>query len=163
MATHTKSQVTILAETAMTDGICIAGVDSTNKWFRPVPRSRNNFTPSMLSYENAIVVEPYNEIEFVTRKHLNNSPHSEDVEIDESKYPKLLRTLSDSQLQKLMGQIDEHNSASRARLELENWLVGMERSLMLTSVDQVISAQRNTNTFEDKHDQRRIIFRIGSA
>jgi len=162
MANDGKTRVTILAATKMTDGICIAGVDSDNRWFRPIPEGAYNFSPTLLSSGGQIIVAPYNVIEFLKGKRLGRPPHSEDVEVDSSIGPSLVGTLNDNQLHTLMKQIDEHDSIPYGVQNLENWLVSENRSLTLTHVDEVIDAFRN-NYSEDSLDQRRVSFRVGSS
>ena len=162
MSNGEKSRVTILAATKMSDGICIAGIDSDNKWFRPIPKGAYNFSPSLLMSEERIVVAPYNVVEFLKSKRLERPPHSEDVEVDSSTSPKLIGTLNDVQLHGLMKQIDEHDSIPQGVLNLENWLVSEKRSLILTRVDEAIDAYRNDYR-EDTLDQRRVSFRVGTV
>lgn len=154
-----KSHVAILASTAMSDGFCIAGVDSRNKWFRPIPKGRHNFLKHMLQAGTKTVVEPYNIVEFVTRHPLKNSPHSEDFEIESGVSPTLIRTLGDSELEGLLGQLDGHEAIPPSVPELEDWLMRENRSLTLTRVDKITNAFRNTYS-QDTLGQRRIRFKI---
>ena len=138
-------------------GICVAGVDMDGHWVRPVKLPEFDFSPQQLSQKGRVVVEPYNEVEFRLGQHLNNSPQSEDVEAVAAG-PILMRTLNEIQLLSLMQQKDEHQGVADNGNDLEGWLVGMNRSLVLTRVDEVLRAYRNT--YSDGRRQRRIVFRV---
>jgi hypothetical protein len=144
----------------MLNGICVAGVDRNDRWVRPVRLPEFDFSPHLLSETGRVVVEPYNQIEFHVRRQLNNSPQSEDVEVDLSHGPHLMGTLSDRELLTIMGRIDERHSVEEHGDNLETWLVGANRSLVLTSVDDVLRAYRRE--LDDGRLQRRIFFRVGS-
>ncbi len=144
----------------MLNGICVAGVDREGRWVRPVKLPEFDFSSDMLSEAGRVVVEPYNEVEFHTRGRLNNSPQSEDVEVDASHTPHLTRTLNDRELLTTMRQIDERRSVEERGGNIETWLVGANRSLVVTSVDEVLRAYRRTT--DDGRRQRRISFRVGT-
>ena len=157
MANGETTRIRILATTKMYNGICVAGLNSGNKWIRPVSRDGLNFTPHSLSSSGNVVVEPYNEIEFRGHKRLNNFPQSEDVEVY-SQPPKFIRSLGDGELRTLLDRIDEHDSVARHSNDLEGWLISENRSLVLTRVDKILGAYRNT--FNERR-QRRIRFQVG--
>jgi hypothetical protein len=157
MTNGATARIKVLAATKMYDGICVAGLDEGNQWIRPVSRDGLNFTSRSLSSGGVVFVEPYNEVEFRTYRRLNNSPQSEDVEASS---PKLIRTLSDGELSKLMARIDEHDSIARHADDLEEWLISQNRSLVLTSVNKPLNAYRST--FNQRR-QRRITFRVGGG
>jgi putative nucleic acid modification protein with dual OB domain len=144
----------------MSYGVCIAGLDRADRWVRPVKLPEFDFSPALLSEAGRFVVEPYNEIEFHTRGRLNNSPQSEDVEVDVSHDPHLIRTLDDRELLTIMGRIDERRLVEEHGGSLEAWLVGANRSLALTRVDDVLRAYRRDT--DDGRRQRRISFRVGT-
>jgi hypothetical protein len=141
----------------MMNGICVAGIDEGGRWVRPVNLPEFDFSPQELSQAGGVVVEPYNEVEFRLGQRLNSSPQSEDVEAIGAT-PLLVRTLNENQLLTLMQQKDEHQGVVENGNDLETWLVGMNRSLVLTRVDDVLRAYRNT--FNERR-QRRIVFRVG--
>lgn len=158
MTNGAKIRITVLAATKMYSGVCVAGIDGSNKWVRPLSSGGLNFTPQSLSAGNSVVVEPYNEIEFRVHNYPNNSPQSEDVQVY-SGTPTLLRTINDDELRALMARNDEHDSVERHADDLEPWLVSENRSLVLTRVDRPLRAYRNSF----KPDQRRISFQIGGT
>ena len=100
MGNRSSVRIAILAATKMYNGICVAGVDTNNRWIRPVSPGGLNFSQRSLSAFGRVMVEPYNEIEFRIRRLLNNSPQSEDVEVT-SGSPNFLRTLNNNELQAL--------------------------------------------------------------
>jgi hypothetical protein len=157
-------RLTILAVTRMDNGICVAGVDGTRTWIRPVtPPPDLNFTKESLSERGRIVVEPYSEIEFHVRARLNNSPQGEDHEIDVSQEPHMVRTLTDGELIALMGALDEHDSVGHqgSRDAFVGWLTDANRSLVLTRVDRVNSAYRGSGDYGRR--PRRLSFRVGTT
>ncbi len=157
------SRVTILAVTKMHDGICVAGVDRARAWVRPVRVPGYNFSKDALLERGRVVVEPYNEVEFRMRNRLFNSPQSEDHEIDPSYEPHLVDKLNDGQLTTLMTKLDEHDSVEgqRSRDGLMDWLTGLNRSLVLTRVDMVLSAYRGSTDYGRR--PRRLSFRVGNS
>ncbi len=157
------SRVTILAVTKMHNGICLAGVDRARTWVRPVQVPDYNFSKSALYERGKVVVEPYNEVEFHVRNRLDNSPQSEDQEIDPAYEPHLVGQLDDGQLTKLMTQLDEHDSVGhqRSRDGLMDWLTGLNRSLVLTRIDRVLSAYRGSTDYGRR--PRRLSFRVGNS
>jgi hypothetical protein len=159
LANREAIRLTILATTRMLNGICIAGIDSEDKWIRPVPRDAESFTPSSLSPSRRVVVEPYDEVEFVVRRQLKNSPHSEDLEVDSSRTPSIIRNVGETALGRLMRRNDEHDQISEKGGDLERWLKQQNRSLTLTRVDEAVDAFRGT--FDPAGGQRRIRFRVG--
>jgi len=122
-----------------------------------------NFTKKSLSEHGRVVVDPYNEIDFRIRARLNNSPQSEDHEIDASHEPHLARTLTDSELMALMRALDEHDSVGRqgSRDAFVRWLTNANRSLVLTLVDKVNSAYRGSGDYGRR--PRRLSFRVGTT
>jgi hypothetical protein len=141
----------------MLNGICVAGVDVNGRWVRPVKLPEFDFSPQQLSQAGRVVVEPYNEVGFRLGQRLNNSPQSEDVEAVATA-PILIRTLNENQLLALMQQKDEHQGVAENGDDLETWLLEMNRSLVLTRVDEVMRAYRNT--YSGGRRQRRIVFRV---
>jgi len=156
-------RLAILASTRMHNGICIAGVDANRRWVRPVTPPDLNFSKDALSEHGQVVVEPYNEIDFRIRGRLSSPPHSEDHEIDISREPHLVRTLTDGELTALMSAIDEHDSVGRQRTRdtFVNWLTNANRSLVLTRIDRVDSAYRGSGDYGRR--PRRLSFRVGTT
>lgn len=160
MPISASRRIVILASTRMLNGICVAGVDASGKWVRPVNLPEFDFSPQQLSQAGKVIVEPYNEVDFRLGQWLNSSPQSEDVEAIEGA-PRLVRTLSEGELVALMQAKDEHKELAVHGNDLEGWLVGMNRSLVLTKVDEVLTAYRNT--YSGGRRQRRIVFRVGNS
>jgi hypothetical protein len=157
LVSSASGRIVILASTRMMNGVCVAGVDVEGHWVRPVKLPDFDFSAQQLSQAGRVVVEPYNEVEFRLGQRLNNSPQSEDVEAV-AVAPILIRTLNERELLALMQQKDEYQGVADNGNDLESWLVGMNRSLVLTRVDEVLRAYRNT--YSDGRRQRRIVFRV---
>src|SRR5438093_2160678 len=152
------NRLVILAATKMLGGICVAGIDRSAQWVRPVNPPDFAFSPSQLSEDGTVIVEPYNDVEFVVGERLNNPPETEDVTAIVSSQPHLVRTLNDGEVLALLHQMDEHDNVAEHGADLEGWLVGIRRSLVLTRVDELLTAYRNM--FNERR-QRRIVFRVG--
>lgn len=156
-------RITILAATRMYNGICVAGVDQSRDWTRPVRLPEFNFDRESLSERDEVVVEPYNEIEFRITRMLDDSPQSEDCQIDRTRAPHLVRTISDPELTALMKSLDEYDTIERQKDKegVSKWLTNLNRSLALTRVDKVLKAYRGSSDYDRR--PRRLIFRVGNA
>ena len=163
----TLVKISVLASTKMKNAICVAGVDSNDKWVRPVPKDGLNFQPSQLVERGRVVVEPFNEVDFVAVRPLANVPQSEDLEVDAMREPRLIRTLSDSEAGSLLRRLDEHevvsshgNRVDSSGSRLEAFLVSKNRSLIVSRVDHVQGVSTSYFAGQGKY---RIQFSIGDA
>ena len=160
MGHPTATRIVVLAATKMFGGMCVAGADSDAHWVRPVNPPGYSFSPQELSENGRVIVEPYNEIEFVAGERLGNPPETEDIKAIVSEQPHLVRTLDDGDTLALLRRMDEHDEVAVHAGELEHWLIGVERSLILTRADELLLAYRNA--FNERR-QRRIVFRVGQS
>ncbi len=151
----------------MMGGICVAGVDPNNRWVRPVPKSESSFQPSQLEQNGHVVVEPYAEVEFTVVRTLTNRPQSEDVLVSSSAGPRLIRGLSDGEVELLCDELDESSlvsstadSTDPSGKKLEDALISQGRSIILTSVGEVQGATTHYFSGQGKY---RIHFSVDGA
>lgn len=89
-----KKRITILATTKRRNGgVCIAGIDSTGSWVRPVKDNGNYFVKDDLFFQNRVIIDYLYELDFELDQHIPEPPNTEDYKISEEKKPQFIRQI----------------------------------------------------------------------
>lgn len=146
-------KITILACTYMTGNKrCIAGLDQSGKWIRPVKNPLNH--EDLLDEHGNLIYAPFNIVDVPLLTNEPQSPHSEDWAIDTRKKATVLQTLTSSDLRKTF--LDKHTEnkilIGKEKEHLREILTKLNRSLILFGPVEIISISK------DKHP--RVSFKI---
>lgn len=91
-----KKRITILAATKRkNNGVCIAGIDSTGSWVRPVKLNGGYFVKSELFSGDKVVIDCFNEVDFELDEHMPVPPNTEDYKISDGIKPVFVRQIID--------------------------------------------------------------------
>ena len=147
-------KITILACTYMQDNQrCIAGLDQSGKWIRPVKNHPLDHE-DLLDEKRNLIYAPFNIVDTPLLSNAPQAPHSEDWIIDSKKMPILMGSIHLSELRKSF--LDEHVEnkilIGKEKEHLRNILKNLNRSLILFGPVNILSISK------DKHP--RIMFRI---
>lgn len=106
-----KKRIIILATTKRKDnGVCIAGIDSSGSWVRPVRINGNYIDKSELFTDNKVIIDYFHEVDFELDEHLPVHPNTEDYKISENKKPVLIRQIfNDKERLELLNIHSEHS------------------------------------------------------
>ena len=146
-------KITILACTYMKDDRrCIAGIDESGKWIRPV---KNYFTHKDLFDENGtLIYAVFNVVEVPLLSNAPQPPHSEDWIFDTEKNPILLRSIDSLELRKsfLDKNVENRILIGKEKEQLRDILKKLNRSLVLLGPVEIVSISK------DRHP--RVSFKI---
>lgn len=147
--------IVIMATTRMMRNICVAGQSTSGSWVRPIkiPGFSLNFA-DLKGPDGFVVVENYNQVEFSFVKKFVGDPHSEDVLVDWSVQPRLLRRLSDDEVFELLQRTDETREVGT---NIEGYLISHKRSLVNVRPDGPFSYEMKQ---QDCKTQRIITFAV---
>jgi hypothetical protein len=151
-------EISILATTKMYNGVCVAGLDSDLDWTRPVKQPGFNLQRSDLRRLGKVVIENYNQVEFLFTRRLENKPHSEDVAVDWSRKPKLRGRLAEDEVFELLNDTDETPNVGSS---IKRFLVSGKRSLVNVRPDGPIEGYMERKPYG--RVQRRMKFCVNRA
>jgi len=124
----------ILAVTRMLNEICVAGVDESHTWMRPVRQTNLNLLKSDIFQENKCVLRNYNVVRFLSKRRLNNVPHSEDFLVDWSYKPTIIKELDPDARKILYRRMDQTKDIKN---NISSYLKTNKRSLVLVKPDEI--------------------------
>ncbi|MDI6655429.1 MAG: hypothetical protein QME59_06025, partial [Candidatus Hydrothermarchaeota archaeon] len=128
-------KIVILAVTKMQgDRICLAGINESNEWVRPVKRYPYHLEKSDLFNEktNQIIYENFNIVDIPLIKKLEKSPHSEDYIIGSNKIPTVISNLPIDKREKFLLEHSDNNLLKgHSEKPINKLLEKVNRSLVL--------------------------------
>jgi hypothetical protein len=137
-------EIVLLAVTRMLSGFCIAGIDSSGAWSRPIKR-QTNLGPGDVTYRDRALMQPFDRVRIEVERRHPNPPHIEDRICDFVRHrPECIARLDTAQRAAFL---NEH-----AELDLGPILTH-ERSLGVTRADN-ISASFQLDAYSGKYDAR---------
>lgn len=148
----------ILAVTKMLQQVCVAGVDESNNWMRPVRLPSLYLLKKDIFQETKCILKNNNVVRFLSKKRLNNSPHSEDFEVDWSFTPTIINKLDKNSQKDLFEKINETDKIGN---DIRTFLVNNNRSLVLIRPDEIISCSWMDGFVSGKY-RPRIYFKFNS-
>lgn len=104
-------KLTILAVTRMQEKrICVAGIDETGKWVRPVKDYPHHFEEvDIFGEDKSVIYENFNIVEMDFTEKLDKSPHSEDYVINEGKKPTVIGNIPSQKREEFLIPNTENN------------------------------------------------------
>jgi hypothetical protein len=137
-------EIVLLAVTRMLSGFCIAGIDASGAWSRPVKRQAS-LALGDVSYRDRSLMQPFDRVRFDVERRLAAPPHVEDRICDfVRRRPERLGQLDTAQRAAFL---DEHAEPDLAPI------LAHERSLGLTRADAA-SASFQIDPYSGKYDTR---------
>jgi len=128
-------EITILALTRLSDGVCAAGITSKGKWIRPTRPNASGWRQLEYSdckdVDGQWVVRKGNVVRMDLVKHIPEKRHSEDWLIG-SRKPEVVRELSDEEYLRTCRQVAE---TSTDPIDVPD----AARSLLLVHPDEIVS------------------------
>lgn len=146
-------KITMLACTYMQGNKrCIAGIDESGKWIRPVKNPFNH--EDLFDPEGNFIYAPFNVVDVPLSSHKPQKPHSEDWIIDTKNKPIVLEVLDSPYLRKsfLDRHVENKVLIEKEKEQLRDILKKLNRSLILFGPVEITSISK------DKHP--RINFKI---
>lgn len=118
----------------MINEICVAGIDESHNWMRPIRQPSLNLLKSDIFQGDLCVIKNYNVVRFLSQCKLNNMPHSEDFVVNWSQKPIVIDWLDESTREDLFLRIDETDYVEG---DITSYLLNNNRSLILIKPEEI--------------------------
>lgn len=137
-----------MAVTRALNHFCVAGVNQTNDWKRPVCIPGWFLRRNQVFQDNECIVRNYNIVRFYSEGNMNNQPHSEDFKIDANRSFQLLGIVSENERAELFSEIDESNLIEESDERIYNYLLSNNRSLIMIKPDGIDQCTCEPNEYK---------------